>query len=115
MSMKKKQRHTDPHAKRESENYANPLPSREFILATMTQQGVPLSVAPAAGLVKVATRPVVGAGLETVTAREAPPVLPAESVTLTLSVCEALVTVVVFQVNVLLVPLYTVTPSTASL
>ena len=42
--MKKKQRHSDPHAKRESENYANPLPSREFILATMTQQGVPLSV-----------------------------------------------------------------------
>ncbi len=44
MSTRKKQRHSDPHAKRESENYANPLPSREFILATMAQQGVPLSV-----------------------------------------------------------------------
>ncbi len=44
MSSRKKQRHSDPHAKRESENYANPLPSREFILATMAQQGVPLSV-----------------------------------------------------------------------
>ncbi len=44
MSTKKKQRPTDPYAKRESENYANPLPSREFILATMTQQGVPVGV-----------------------------------------------------------------------
>ena len=44
MSMRKKQRNTDPHAKREAENYANPLPSREFILETMTEQGVPVSV-----------------------------------------------------------------------
>jgi ribonuclease R len=43
-SRKKQQRHTDPHAKRESENYTNPLPSREFILASMAQQGIPLSV-----------------------------------------------------------------------
>lgn len=37
-------RRADPHAAREAENYANPLPSREFVLQTMTEQGVPLSV-----------------------------------------------------------------------
>jgi ribonuclease R len=42
--MKKKQRKNDPHAKREAENYANPLPSRELILDVMTQQGIPLKV-----------------------------------------------------------------------
>ncbi|MEO8417151.1 MAG: ribonuclease R [Methylophilaceae bacterium] len=48
MSTKKKQsnnnRGADPHAKREAANYASPLPSREFILETMTEQGVPVSV-----------------------------------------------------------------------
>lgn len=44
MSTRKKQRSRDPHAKREAANYANPLPSREFILQTLTEQGVPLSV-----------------------------------------------------------------------
>lgn len=48
MSTRKKQRQTlrqsDPHAQREAANYANPLPSREFILNTMNEQGVPLSV-----------------------------------------------------------------------
>jgi ribonuclease R len=48
LSTSKKQRQTlrqsDPHAKREAANYANPLPSREFILSTMNEQGVPLSV-----------------------------------------------------------------------
>ncbi len=34
----------DPHAGRESANYENPLPSREFILQVMTEQGVPLHV-----------------------------------------------------------------------
>jgi ribonuclease R len=48
LSTRKKQsnnnRGSDPHAKREAANYANPLPSREFILETMTEQGVPVSV-----------------------------------------------------------------------
>lgn len=37
-------RGVDPHAAREAGNYANPLPSREFILQTMTEQGVPVSI-----------------------------------------------------------------------
>ncbi len=37
-------RHADPHAQRESANYENPLPSREFILQMMADQGVPLHV-----------------------------------------------------------------------
>lgn len=37
-------RSSDPHAEREASNYAQPLPSREFILQTMTEQGVPLKV-----------------------------------------------------------------------
>lgn len=37
-------RKSDPHAQREAEKYANPLPSRELILETMTEQGVPLSI-----------------------------------------------------------------------
>ncbi|OAM53381.1 ribonuclease R [Methylovorus sp. MM2] len=37
-------RQADPYAKREAENYENPLPSREFILDKMTEQGVPVSV-----------------------------------------------------------------------
>lgn len=57
MSMRKKQQATntkpqqrssarkiDPHAEREAAKYANPLPSRELILETMGEQGVPLSV-----------------------------------------------------------------------
>jgi ribonuclease R len=48
LSTRKKQRQTsrqaDPHANREAANYANPLPSREFILEIMAEQGVPLSV-----------------------------------------------------------------------
>ena len=34
----------DPHAARESSRYETPLPSRELILSTMSDQGVPLSV-----------------------------------------------------------------------
>jgi ribonuclease R len=34
----------DPHAKREAENYANPLPSREYVLQIMAEQGVPVSI-----------------------------------------------------------------------
>lgn len=37
-------RKIDPHAEREAAKYANPLPSRELILETMGEQGVPLSV-----------------------------------------------------------------------
>ena len=37
-------RKSDPHATREAANYENPLPSREYILAAMLEQGVPLSV-----------------------------------------------------------------------
>lgn len=37
-------RRNDPYADREAANYDNPLPSREFILETMTEQGVPVSV-----------------------------------------------------------------------
>lgn len=37
-------RHSDPHAKREATRYDTPLPSRELILETLSNQGVPLSV-----------------------------------------------------------------------
>ena len=40
----KNKRHTDPHANREASLYETPLPSRELILTTMGEQGVPLSV-----------------------------------------------------------------------
>lgn len=44
MSTKKKSlRFQDPFFKRERAKYDNPLPSREFILDVLTQQGVPLS------------------------------------------------------------------------
>lgn len=44
MSTRKKQRQTDPHAAREAANYENPLPSREFILEVMTEEGAPVTV-----------------------------------------------------------------------
>lgn len=40
----KTNRSNDPHADREASRYETPLPSRELILTTMTDQGVPLSV-----------------------------------------------------------------------
>lgn len=40
----KTKRKSDPHAAREASRYENPLPSRELILQTMSDQGVPLSV-----------------------------------------------------------------------
>ena len=40
----KNKRHTDPHANREASLYETPLPSRELILTTMGEQGVPLGV-----------------------------------------------------------------------
>ena len=33
----------DPHAAREAEKYARPIPSRELIIEKLTEQGVPLS------------------------------------------------------------------------
>ena len=41
--MSKKTRNSDPHATREASNYASPLPSREFVLQIMSDQGIPLS------------------------------------------------------------------------
>ena len=43
MSKAKSLRHSDPHASRERERYDTPLPSREFILQLLTEQGVPVS------------------------------------------------------------------------
>jgi len=40
----KTNRSNDPHAAREASRYETPLPSRELILSTMADQGVPLSV-----------------------------------------------------------------------
>ena len=36
-------RKRDPHYEREAGKYENPLPSREYVLATLTERGVPLS------------------------------------------------------------------------
>jgi ribonuclease R len=44
LSTRKKQRGKDPQAKREAANYAHPLPSREFILQVMADEGAPVSV-----------------------------------------------------------------------
>lgn len=41
---KSNKRSTDPHADREASRYETPLPSRELILANMSEQGVPLGV-----------------------------------------------------------------------
>ena len=43
MSTKKTHRGKDPHADREASNYANPLPSREYILEVMAEEGAPVS------------------------------------------------------------------------
>lgn len=40
----KNKRSSDPHAEREASRYETPLPSRELILSTMSDQGIPLSV-----------------------------------------------------------------------
>ncbi len=39
-----RKRTNDPHAAREASRYETPLPSRELILSTMAEQGIPLSV-----------------------------------------------------------------------
>ncbi|WP_089724983.1 ribonuclease R [Candidatus Thiosymbion oneisti] len=36
-------RAADPHRRREAKKYSNPIPSREFILETLTEAGVPLT------------------------------------------------------------------------
>src|SRR5438046_1828255 len=36
-------RATDPHREREASRYEHPIPSREFILRTLAESGVPLS------------------------------------------------------------------------
>ena len=43
-STRSKIRQADPHVERESANYEHPLPSREYILQVMAEQGVPLHV-----------------------------------------------------------------------
>ena len=43
MSTKKAHRGKDPHADREAANYENPLPSREYILEIMAEEGAPVS------------------------------------------------------------------------
>ena len=43
-STRSKIRRADPHAQRESTSYEHPLPSREYILQVMSEQGVPLHV-----------------------------------------------------------------------
>jgi len=40
----KNNRSNDPHAEREASRYETPIPSRELILTTMADQGIPLSV-----------------------------------------------------------------------
>ncbi|OYY80098.1 MAG: ribonuclease R, partial [Methylophilales bacterium 16-45-9] len=40
----KNNRSNDPHAAREASRYETPIPSRELILTTMADQGIPLSV-----------------------------------------------------------------------
>ncbi|OIR17802.1 ribonuclease R [mine drainage metagenome] len=44
MTKNKSKRSADPHAEREASRYETPLPSRELILSTMSDQGIPLSV-----------------------------------------------------------------------
>jgi len=43
LSTKKAHRGKDPHADREAANYENPLPSREYILEIMAEEGAPVS------------------------------------------------------------------------
>ncbi len=41
---RKTARHLDPHQKREAKKYENPIPSREFIMNQLAEQGVPLGM-----------------------------------------------------------------------
>lgn len=46
-------RDQDPHLEREREKYAQPVPSREFILEVMTRHGVPVTVEELAGMLSI--------------------------------------------------------------
>jgi ribonuclease R len=48
-----KTRKRDPHYEREAGKYENPLPSREYVLSTLTERGVPLTFEELAGLLDV--------------------------------------------------------------
>ncbi|NOS97717.1 MAG: VacB/RNase II family 3'-5' exoribonuclease, partial [Methylotenera sp.] len=43
-SKNKSVRNLDPHAAREASRYETPIPSREMVLSTLSEQGVPLSI-----------------------------------------------------------------------
>ena len=48
-----KTRKRDPHYEREAGKYENPLPSREYVLSTLTERGVPLAFEELAGLLDI--------------------------------------------------------------
>jgi ribonuclease R len=48
-----KVRKRDPHYEREAGKYENPLPSREYVLSTLTERGVPLAFESLAGLLDI--------------------------------------------------------------
>jgi len=48
-----RKRKSDPHYEREAEKYEHPLPSREYVLSTLAERGVPLSFESLAGLLDV--------------------------------------------------------------
>jgi ribonuclease R len=50
----KSPRELDPHRQREKKKYANPIPSREFILQVLSETGVPLSFDELAGALDLA-------------------------------------------------------------
>lgn len=47
-------RQNDPFAEREAQEYESPLPSREFILQVLSEQGIPLSLEKLYGLLEIA-------------------------------------------------------------
>ena len=49
-------RKQDPHLEREKLKYDNPLPSREFILSILTEQGVPMYADELAALINLPIR-----------------------------------------------------------
>ena len=46
-------RAADPFLDREQSNYAHPLPSREYVLQILTEQGVPIAEAALASLLEI--------------------------------------------------------------
>jgi ribonuclease R len=53
--MIKRRRRTDPFAAREAQKYAHPIPSREYLLKALSDQGRPLSMDSVASLVGIKT------------------------------------------------------------